>query len=60
MSRDVILGHIDRIAGHRWRGETAADQRAELDGYEAALRRSGVPFDGDLIRAFHSARGRIG
>jgi hypothetical protein len=53
-----IIPHIEAIAARPWRGETVADQRAELDGFEAALKRQG-PLDGDVVRAFAAARKKI-
>jgi hypothetical protein len=54
-----IIPQIEAIARKPWRGETVADQRAELAGFEAALKRQG-PLEGDVVRAFAAARGRIG
>lgn len=56
--RACIIDHIDAIARKPWRGEGPADQRAELDGLKAALRRRGE-LTGDLLRPFEEARAQI-
>ena len=50
--RAVLIGHIDAIAAKPWRGETAADQRADLDAFRAVLRRRGEFADPEIMRAF--------
>jgi hypothetical protein len=49
--RAVLIGHIDAIAAKPWRGESAADQRAELTAFREALRRRGEAADAEVMRS---------
>ena len=57
--RAQIIAHIQDIARKPWRGEAPADQRAELDGFKAALRQRGEANDADVIRAFAAAERQL-
>jgi hypothetical protein len=57
--RAEILGHVAAIARKPWRGETVADQRAELTAFAAVLRRRGEHADPDVMIAINAAQRQI-